>query len=88
MSGRKEYLKPALPDGPFVLVDEDGFEDGPYFAKDLQQLTDRPGKPWGIHAIGTPKILRLTRQEGNTLFTEDGKLQFFSVRLGQIYRRP
>lgn len=65
-----DYLKPELPHF-FELVNEAGIGDGPWYSTQLEQ-SDWSRKPWGLTSFGAPRVLRLTKQEGNKLYTDDG----------------
>ena len=72
----RDYLKPEMPHGRFVIEDEQGLWDGPFRAEELVPST-LPGKPWVFGGAGSPKVFRVLKQEGNVIWTEEGdRLRF------------
>lgn len=70
---REQFVKPAFPDGPFMLIDyATRLDEGPFYAEWLRQ-SEFPGKPWAFSGMGGSNIaLRITKQRGDVLFREDG----------------
>lgn len=67
---RGKYLKPELPDGPFVIVDRHGNASGVRFPEDLKP-SGLPGEPWGFFD-GSPRIYRVRSQKDGAMKCEDG----------------
>jgi hypothetical protein len=72
----RDYPKPEMPEGRFVIVDERGLWDGPFRADELVPST-LPGKPWVFARVGSPTVFRILKQEGTVIWTEEGdRLRF------------
>jgi hypothetical protein len=65
----KQYLKPRFPQGWFMLVEDDGMEEGP-FNPEMLTPSSVEGRPWVIVGTGRPQVFRLLRQDGDVLFLE------------------
>ena len=72
---RRDYRKPELPPGPFLIYEpESGLDDGPFFPEDLVQST-LPGNPWGFASGGaSPTVFRIKKQQGMRIWTEEGQV--------------
>ena len=77
---RSDYLKPAMPEGRFVIEDEQGLWDGPFRAEELVPST-LPGNPWVFAGTGSPTVFRILKQEGNVIWTEEGDRLRFKPRV-------
>jgi hypothetical protein len=79
---RRTYKKPKWPPGRFMLVDDAGADDGPYegseFGHEGDNVWVRVG--YGSH----PLILRVVRQEGDTIWSLDGTGQEFRYQMVSI----
>lgn len=66
---RRRYKKPELPKGPFFLVDDADTEMGPFTLDDFAEQADNVlvCQTWG-----SPVFLRVTRQEGSRIWSENG----------------
>jgi hypothetical protein len=69
---RDKYKRPSLPAQPFMLVDDNGVEDGPFRAEDFQPLPDSGGV-WVTQTDARPTFLRVQRQRGDEIWTVDGE---------------
>lgn len=63
------YLKPELPQGWFMLVDERGYDEGPFSDAMLTQVTDG-SEAWALVGEGRPNVLRVIQQDGDMLVCE------------------
>lgn len=68
----RNYKKPILPDGPFMVYDRQGLSDGPFWPEHLEQST-LPGKPWVIARGGSPLVFKIVKQRGNVMTLEEGE---------------
>jgi hypothetical protein len=66
-----DYPRPEMPDGRFVIEDEQGVWDGPFRAQELVHSMP-PRNPWVFGGAGRPKVFRVLKQEGNVMWTEEG----------------
>jgi hypothetical protein len=66
-----DYLKPEMPEGQFVIEDEQGLWDGPFRAEELVPST-LPGRPRVFAGTGSPTVFRILKQQSNVIWTEDG----------------
>ena len=74
-SGIPDFLALRLPDRPFVFVfeDQDGLWDGPFDPAFAGPLDDEgPHGAVAMNNDGSPRVLRILRQEGDRIETADG----------------
>lgn len=74
-AGIPDFVAPTLPDRPFVFrfEDEAGLWDGPFDPTHAGPLADDgPRGALAMHNFGSPRVLRVLRQEGDRIVTADG----------------
>ncbi len=75
------FQTPIFPDKPFVLVDDSGADDGPFRPADFAHNGDGV---WVAQTEGHPVFLRITRQYGNEIWTQDGTGKTWHYRMVSI----
>lgn len=77
---RGKYLKPELPEGPFVIMGPDGRTSGAYFPDQLIANPGLKGEPWGFFD-GSPRIFRVRKQVGMVMTCDDGSYTILPVQI-------
>lgn len=76
----RRWRKSKLPDGDFFLVDDNGYEIGPL---NTQTMGDNGGGEFVWSTGSSPFFLRIVKQRGDRVVTEDGGGDEFSYRIVQ-----